>query len=114
MEEKFTSQESEDEYYKALLEAGLKEFSAMEKRVDEHAGKSALERLEKTVARQGRELRDLSMLVRRLADGQKYAAEREAYERKLLRQEIEIRLLKEKLQIPSPVTTSTGNDESQK
>src|SRR5207247_2097376 len=108
MEEKFTSQESEDEYYKVLLEAGLKEFSGAEKRVDERAEKSALERLEKTVERQGRELRDLSMLVRRLANEQKYAAEREAYERKLLRQEIEIRLLKEKLQTPPPVATSIG------
>ena len=73
-----------------------------------------LQRLEQTVEKQSGRTNELAELVYRLTREQQYAAEREAYERKLLLQELEIRLLKEKLQIPPPVATSTGNDESQK
>lgn len=73
-----------------------------------------LQRLEQTVEKQSGRTNELAELVHRLTREQQYAAEREAYERKLLLQELEIRLLKEKLQIPPPVATSTGNDESQK
>ena len=73
-----------------------------------------LQRLEQTVEKQSGRTNELAELVYRLTREQQYAAERETYERKLLLMEMENRLLKEKLQIPPPVATSTGNDESQK
>ncbi|MGH9855797.1 MAG: hypothetical protein ACREBD_38675, partial [Blastocatellia bacterium] len=62
---------------------------------------------------QGQELKELSRMVERLIYEQQRAAEREAYERKLLLLEMENRLLKEKLQLP-PRPQDDGDEENRK
>ncbi|GEM_PF-961206 len=71
------------------------------------------DRLEKIVEKQGQELKELSRMVERLIYEQQRAAEREAYERKLLLLEMENRLLKEKLQLP-PHPQDDGDEENRK
>ena len=73
-----------------------------------------LQRLEQTVEKQSGRTNELAELVHRLTREQQYAAEREAYERKLLLQEFEIRLLKEKLQLPPQPEKSKDNEDGEK
>ena len=68
-----------------------------------------LQRLEQTVEKQSGRTNELAELVHRLAIEQQHAAEREAYERKLLLQELEIRSLKEKLQLTLQSESSKNN-----
>ncbi len=73
-----------------------------------------LERQEKALEQQQKEIRDIHEVVHRLALEQQRAAEREAYERKLLLLEIENRLLKEKLQLPPRPEDKQGDGENKK
>lgn len=70
------------------------------------------DRLEKIVEKQGQELKELSRMVERLIYEQQRAAEREAYERKLLLLEMENRMLKEKLQLPPRPEDKQGDEEN--
>lgn len=54
------------------------------------------------------------MKCSRLAYEQQRAAEREAYERRVLLLEIETRLLKEKLQLPQQTTQNKEDEENGK
>lgn len=71
-----------------------------------------LQRLEQSVEKQSGRTKELAELVHRLAIEQQHAAEREAYERKLLLQELEIRSLKEKLQLPSQSKEKSDHENS--
>lgn len=113
MEKIFTSQESEDDYYKTLIEAGLKELTDAEKSADDDADRRAMERLEKAVHQQALKLIGLTALVQRIADEQKYAAERAASERKLLLLEIESLLLRHELELRPRSEKNGGNENGQ-
>jgi hypothetical protein len=72
------------------------------------------DRLEKIVEKQGQELKELSRMVERLIYEQQRAAEREAYERRLLLLEMENRMLKEKLQLPPRPEDKQEHEENKK
>ena len=78
-----------------------------------------LERQEKALEQHSAEIKDLYKMVHNLAyeqqrtrDEVRNQTEREAYERKLLLQEFEIRLLKEKLQLPPQAEEKQDNEEN--
>ncbi len=71
-----------------------------------------LQRLEQTVEKQSGRTNELAELVHRLAREQQYAAERAVYERKIMLQDIEIRLLKEKLQLSPHTEEKQDNEEN--